>query len=394
MLFKNYLPKCQLPECQLLKRQLPRCLGVLIFLFMSVAHAAEPVLNGLAVQADLGKEQFIGALYSSLLSDNLDTLTAGALSMRMELKITSPDGMALRRFSRMWIEGMAINNPPALLTEQADSMVKFDGFFKGRLLPNDNVAFSFASNQGVNVLVNDVLLGNIPSDKFFAMLLRTWAGKVPPSTEFKNNILKAGNVSAELKGRFDKIKATRDRISEVGTWVKAKPPAELVEEKKDVGVKSAARSSSADSQKQVIAIRSEPARSAVAVKTATVKPEESKPEEPKPLSDEDEQPALTTQTLLARQFYVSELMKRIRANARYPKRALERKQEGSIRIAVSLDRKGNIMGTSMVEESKYPILNEAAQELITKAAPLPPMPDTIPGEVFEFTAPVTFALPK
>jgi periplasmic protein TonB len=387
------------------KYRLPSCFGFLLMAFFSLTQAAEPMLNGMAAQAELGKEQFIGALYSNLFSDNIDTLTTNAQSMRMELKITLPEGMTTRRFSRMWIEGMAINNPPALLTEQADSMVKFDGLVKGRLLQNDKITFTYEQNKGVNVLVNDVLLGNIPGDKFFAMLLRTWAGKVPPSTDYKNGILSAGKVNTELKNRFEKIKATTERTTEIATWSKVKSTVELVEDKvkKDASARSS-KASPIEAVKQVAVAKSEMAKTDV-TKTNVVKNEiaknetiakatPAKPTVQQTSAEDEDRPALTVATLLARQFYISDLMKKIRSNARYPKRSLERNEEGSIRINVILDRKGNVMSTSMIEASPHEFLNEAAQKLITKAIPLPPMPDSIAGSTFEFTAPITFTLPK
>ncbi len=390
-----------------IKYRLANCFGFLIMTFFSLAQAAEPMLNGMAAQAELGKEQFIGALYSNILSDNIDTLTNSAQSMRMELKITLPEGMTTRRFSRMWIEGMAVNNPPALLTEQADGMVKFDGLVKSRLLQNDKVTFNYEQNSGVNILVNDVLLGNIPGDKFFAMLLRTWAGKVPPSTDYKNGILSAGKVNAELKNRFEKIKATKERTTEIASWSKVKPMVDLAEGKfkKDASAKSSLASAT-QTAKQLAAAKSQSSKIEVAktrvanqevAKKAAIKSEVVAKVEPAKLNaqqvaaEEEDRPALTVQTLLARQFYISELMKKIRSNARYPKRSLERNEEGSIRINVILDRKGNVMSSSMIEASPYELLNEAAQKLITKAIPLPPMPDSIPGSSFEFTAPITFA---
>ena len=149
------------------------CISFLLASFCSLTLAAEPMLNGMAVHVDLGKEQFIGALYSTPLSDNPDKLLTNTQPMRMVLKIVSPDGVTTRRFSRWWIEGMAINNSAALLTEQADNMVKFDGLFKGRFATNDTIAFISEPGKGVNITINDVLLVNIAIYKFFSMLLRT-----------------------------------------------------------------------------------------------------------------------------------------------------------------------------------------------------------------------------
>lgn len=370
------------------------CISFLLASFCSLTLAAEPMLNGMAVHVDLGKEQFIGALYSTPLSDSPDTLLANTQPMRMVLKIVSPDGITTRRFSRWWIEGMAINNSATLLTEQADNMVKFDGLFKGRFAPNDTIAFIAEPGKGVNITINDVLLGNIASDKFFSMLLRTWVGKVPLSSDYKDGILKNGNVSAELKSRFDKIKPSKERSTEVAGWSKIKSAADLAAEKeKEKEAKEAAAKSSSspsiDNAKQLAAQKAEQAK-AEAAKLAAQKA-------PTPAvataaaNDDDEKPALTAQTLLARQFYVSDQLKKVYANVRYPKKALEKEQTGSVRLTIVINRQGNLVSTSIAQASEFEILNEAALEAVNKTT-FTPMPDAIAGSTFEFNAPLRFTL--
>lgn len=390
-----------------LKFMMKLCISFLFASISMLSLAAEPQLNGMAVHIDLGKEQFIGALYSSTLSDNPDKLLNSNQPMRMELKIIAPDGIATRRFSRWWIEGMAINNSPALLTEQADNMVKFDALFKGRFVINDEVAFSFEPGKGVNITVNDVFLGNIAGDKFFPMLLRTWIGKVPLSSDYKDGILKNGKVSDDIKNRFAKIKPSAARIAEVGTWSKLKSPAELAAEKeKEKEAKeaaalaaaakaSSAQTSSADNAAKLAAQKAEQAKAeaaklaaqkaAAAAATVATAPVTS-------ADDEDDKPALTAQTLLARQFYVSDQLKKIYGNVRYPKRALERNQTGSVRVAIVIDRKGNVLKTSIAQASEFETLNDAALEAVGKSGPFLALPDAISGTTFEFTAPLKFTL--
>lgn len=365
-----------------LKHQISLYLSFILMAFCVYAKAAEPALNGLAIHSELGKEQFIGALFSSIPGDNANTIMS-APSMRMELKVVAPEGLTTRRFSRTWIEGMAINNTQAQLTDQADYMVKFDSMFKGRLMQNDHISFSYTQTKGVNIFVNDVSLGNIPSEKFFAMLLSTWVGKVPLSSDFKEDVLKSGKVNADIKSRFDKIKFTKERASEIAAWGKVKTPTEIAAEKEALkpasvqasSVETVKQLSKADIAKADAAAKAEAARQAA-------------------LREEEEKPALTAQTLLARQFYVSDLLKKIRSNTRYPKRALERNQAGSMRIAVVISRKGDVVSTSLISASQHEQLNDAAQDAITKSAPFPPIPDTITGSTFEFTVPTTFTLPK
>jgi TonB family protein len=366
------------------------CISFLLASFCSLTFAAEPMLNGMAVHVDLGKEQFIGALYSTPLSDNPDKLLANTQTMRMVLKIVSPDGVTTRRFSRWWIEGMAINNSAALLTEQADNMVKFDGLFKGRFAPNDTIAFISEPGKGVNITINDVLLGNIASDKFFSMLLRTWIGKVPLSSDYKDGILKNGNVSAELKSRFDKIKPSKERTTEVAGWSKIKSAADLAAEKekeaKDAAAKSSS-SSSVDNAKQLAAQKAEQAKSEASKLAA----QKAAPVVTAAANDDDEKPALTAQTLLARQFYVSDQLKKVYANVRYPKKALEKGQIGSVRLTIVINRQGNLVSTNIAQASEFEILNEAALEAVNKTT-FTAIPDAITGSTFEFNAPLRFTL--
>jgi len=376
------------------------CISFLLASISLLSFAAEPQLNGMAVHIDLGKEQFIGALYSTTLSDNPDKLLANNQPMRMELKIVAPEGITTRRFSRWWIEGMAINNSPALLTEQADNMVKFDALFKGRFANNDEVAFVYEAGKGVNITVNDVFLGNIAGDKFFGMLLRTWIGKVPLSSDYKDGILKNGKVSAELKSRFDKIKPSPARIAEVGTWSKLKSPAELAADKeKEKETKeaaalaaatkaSSAQTSSVDNAAKLAAQKAELAKAEAAKLAAQKAAAATAPS----ADDEDEKPALTAQTLLARQFYVSDQLKKIYGNVRYPKKALERNQTGSVRVAIVIDRQGNVLKASIAQESGVESLNDAAMDAVSKSGPFSALPDAISGTTFEFTAPLKFTL--
>jgi protein TonB len=391
-----------------LKQRIPDYLTALLLIFSASVHA-QPLLNGVALHQELGNEQFIGALYSETLSDDPDTLINNSSAMRMELKIVNPDGMMIRRFSRMWIEGMAINNSNALLTAQADNMVKFDGLFKGRLEANDHVVFAQTPGKGLDVSVNNVLLGNIPDDKFFPMLLRTWIGRVPLSSTYREDLLKVGDVNADLRGRYERIQPSAARVAAVTSWStpeQPEPTQVAVAPKPTVATPAPTPSTPAPApviaapkvelpklQDDRVAPKPEPEKPAVA---ARPDPQPARPAAvpARVEEEEDDEPALTAQSLLARQFYVSDLLKKIRTNVKYPRRAMDRGQEGGIRISVAIDRKGNIKSMSWLEETRHDSLNDEAWKAIERSAPFPAMPDAIPGSGFEFSAPITFTLPK
>src|SRR5690554_3509367 len=87
-------------------------------------------LNGLASHQELGNEMFIGALYLESRTDSANTALTSSGGKRLELRITADNGIPSRRFSRMWIEGVSINNTGSTLTEQADNMVIFSNLFR------------------------------------------------------------------------------------------------------------------------------------------------------------------------------------------------------------------------------------------------------------------------
>ena len=377
-------------------------------LFFCNFTRAEPMLNGVGVHQELGREIFIGALFSESLSNDAGTLLRNQQPMRMELKIVSPEGIAARRFSRLWIEGLAVNSKADALMAQADNTVAFDAMFKGRLVQNDHVKISHAPGKGVSVSLNDVILGAIKDENFFSMLLATWIGPVPLSSDYRDSLLKVGDVNSGLRTRFTGITPAAARIAEIRSWgsevevaaAKSSTPAkslakssarneELVAEKPKLPAVEIEKPTLDVPAPAVQAAASVAASSKAAKPVAAVKPTPVKVED-----EEDEGPALTAQTLLARQFYVSDAIKKIRSKTKYPQRALDRSQAGNVRVAVVIDREGNIVSTKILETSQYELLNKEAVDAIKRSAPFTKLPDAISGSRFEFTVPMRWTLPE
>ena len=355
-------------------------ISITLLISCHLTHA-EPMLNGIGVHQELGQEVFIGALYAESLSNNADTLISTNQPARMELKIVSPEGLTTRRFSRMWIEGMAINSKADVLTAQADNMVKFDGLFKGRFSKDDHIVFANTPDKGVNITVNGVLLGNIKDNLFFSMLLSTWIGKIPLSSDYRDSLLKVGDVNATLSTRFAGIKPTAARTAEIGVWAGAAAVAVVAKDTKPVASSAKSTTSTPSAEKPVAAT----ATSKPAVVAAVPAPK---------AADDEEGSALTAQSLLARQFYVSDSIKKIRSKTKYPQRALDRGQAGNVRVGIVIDRQGNIISTNILENSKFELLNKEALDAVKRSAPFPALPAEITGARFEFSVPMRWTLPE
>lgn len=389
-----------------------RVLISISLLILCQASRAEPMLNGIGVHQELGREVFIGALYSESLSNDADTLMNNAQPMRMELKIAAPEGLTTRRFSRMWIEGMAVNSKADVLTAQADNMVKFDGLFKGRFVKDDFISFTNNPGKGIDIAVNGVQLGNIKDNAFFSMLLSTWIGKIPLSSDYRDSLLKVGDVNASLRSRFAAITPTAARTAEVKAWSGAQVAVQTAEASsskssaaaKVVGTAAIAKNElpkldvpaiekpALDIPAPTATQAEKPAPVVAAAAVAPAKPATTAAA--KVEDEEDEGPALTAQSLLARQFYVSDAIKKIRSKTKYPSRALEREQAGNVRVSVVIDREGNILDSSILESSKFDLLNKEALDAVKRSVPFPALPAEIVGARFEFTVPIRWTLPE
>lgn len=372
-----------------------------LFAIVSVCLAPSALavsnLNGLAPHQELGNEMFIGALYLEAKTDSASTALSSPGAKRMELRITSKDGIPSRRFSRMWIEGVSINNSGSALTAQADNMVAFSNLFRGRLRQNDVVTITRTPGTGVEVGLNGVELGVIEDEVFFDLLARAWVGNVPLSSTFRDNLLSPEAISGDLRARFEAIEPSAARIETVAQWSQPEP-----EPEPEPAPESAPSSTPPVSQ-------TVPLVTALDMPKASLDPEpEPEPEpapepepdpEPTPApavadeAEEDDEPLLTAESLRAQQVYFSSLMRSILKNTRYPRRALQRGQEGEIRVAVVISRAGEIQSMNMLEESRYTLLNREAERAIEEAAPFPDVPDDIRGDEYEFSVPFTFVLP-
>lgn len=77
---------------------------------------------------------------------------------------------------------------------------------------------------------------------------------------------------------------------------------------------------------------------------------------------------------------------------RYPERALRRHTtgEGTIRIRIAAD--GDVTAFEIVRSTSSPILDDALQEMVERAAPFPPFPQGLTKDSLSIVVPVSFEL--
>ena len=88
--------------------------------------------------------------------------------------------------------------------------------------------------------------------------------------------------------------------------------------------------------------------------------------------------------------YAAVLLAWLERHKEYPRPARRRGQEGVVLLYVLIDREGRVLQSRIEESSGYPLLDNAALDMLERAAPVPPLPDDMPQERLGLVLPVQF----
>ncbi|EJD3102245.1 energy transducer TonB [Campylobacter jejuni] len=90
--------------------------------------------------------------------------------------------------------------------------------------------------------------------------------------------------------------------------------------------------------------------------------------------------------------YQALLMAHLTKFKKYPQEAIMQKQEGVVRIRVSIDENGNVLSKELKKSCHYAALNDEALSLFKRASPLPKPPKEMlkDGEKISFVMPIDY----
>jgi len=91
--------------------------------------------------------------------------------------------------------------------------------------------------------------------------------------------------------------------------------------------------------------------------------------------------------------YWRDLAAWLERHKRYPRVARDRRQQGIVHINFVMDRDGHVLSHKLLSSSGHPALDQEAAQLLSRAAPLPAAPPSIPGQQLEISIPIHFRLP-
>ncbi len=419
-------------------------------LFASVASAALN-LNGAALHSELGKDQFIAGLYVEDLSKDSKQILLSNQRKRMEIKVLARRLLS-RKFQRQWIEGVAINAGNNDLTKHAQNLADFSNMLKIKLIKDDTLTIERTFRRGVIISINGVTLGIIKDTRFFDLLLRSWIGPVPLSSNFKEALLQAGSIEPVTLARFNSVRTTNERVQKLTEVLASKENNQSNADNKPPAVKVSTTTTSVTAASITTAPKTTLPTSAIITNTAaitgavlgTIEQNDTQTNE-LPVSDQvvteqlqdetldsdaldseaydeeltdfntedtdiatddsnqiigndifddedDDDFSYTAANLLSRQLYISKLTQWTRKTTKYPKSALRKSEQGTVRMAIVINRKGKVINQKITDTSGVKSLDKAAQKAIKKASPYPAIPEIIAGDSFVFTVPIVFAL--
>jgi protein TonB len=93
------------------------------------------------------------------------------------------------------------------------------------------------------------------------------------------------------------------------------------------------------------------------------------------------------------QSYANRLVLLIAANRAYPRAARIQGVQGSVVVALTLDRNGRLLESHIFTSSGSDILDEAALGTVRRSQPFPPFPSDYPKERADFRLPLRYVLP-
>lgn len=347
-------------------------------------------LNGIGSYQQLRKEFYIAALYLKTPSNDPESIIASNASKRMVLKVTTKR-WSPRRWSLQWQNDIAINNSFSKDPELTNQLMLFTGFLEENLITGDEIIVDYRPAIGSSVSINGIEIIKTNTSAFFNYLLNVWIGKLPPSGEFKNQILgQKDDSTAKLLSTFKQLSFNRDRTALITSWIQTRKDALLAEQrKKEQSEKSKIAAAKAAKEKAARQVAQKEQKIAVKPKTyeapkkiikkkvitkkkkvASSTPTSSKPKSKKEL-------ALEAKYYL--ELYKWELIREIRNAVEYPEWAKKFGQKGDVTLNFEVNRRAEVSHVKGDNQDISVLLTSELHRAILAVVPFILPPDALPG---------------
>jgi len=382
-------------------------LFVMLCCIFSSSSSEDLHLVGVGEYKELSSTYYYGALYSDSLKGNVESFLDSSSNKKLVMRVVK-DKISPRRFYRLWIQTLAINNTESNLNKYEDDILSFTYMLKGSLKRGDEVTIEVESGNTI-ARVNGRNIKTFKKPGFINVVLRGWVGRHPPTSSFKDSLLGVDKSTQQHyllmyrslfpeKNRYEEIDKWNEKI--IVAKVDKKTGGDAI--KKDVQTPAPTSLKKVDSDivvsKKIIKSTPKPTsvkkEDSVLIASKIQAKTTSKVTKKKSTAEQEIQSKYTIAQLRylqkANVAYYKNLIKHAGKYTKYPKRALRYKQSGYVKVSVEIDSSGKVLNAFVLDKSKYSLLNSAALKSTLKASPFPRMPKLISENKFEFTVPFNF----
>jgi len=382
-------------------------LFVMLCCIFSSSSSEDLHLVGVGEYKELSSTYYYGALYSDSLKGDVKLFLDSSSNKKLVMRVVK-DKISPRRFYRLWIQTLAINNTESNLNKYEDDILSFTYMLKGSLKRGDEVTIEVESGNTI-ARVNGRNIKTFKKPGFINVVLRGWVGRHPPTSSFKDSLLGVDKSTQQQHLlEFRSLFPEKDRYKEIDKWnekiivAKVDKKTGGDEIKKDVQIPVPTSLKKVDTDivvsKKIIKSTPKPTsvkkENSVLIASKIQAKTTSKVTKKKPAVEQEIQNKYTISQLRylqkANVAYYKNLIKHAGKYTKYPKRALRYKQSGYVKVSVEIDSSGKVLNAFVLDKSKYSLLNSAALKSTLKASPFPRMPKLISENKFEFTVPFNF----
>jgi len=333
-----------------------------------------------------------------------------ALDSSKKLSFRIMQNLSPRAWSKIWIQSLSINHSPDTLTTQTDDLIAMTQVLKGSLRTGDLIEFERVTPNLTVMAINGHGVSDFETPGFFEFLMSAFIGSIPPSSELKNKLLAGGSSFGDEAILFDSLGFSGQRAAQISGW---SIPVETVMPEAEVAVADETETQSEQEPAgqpetetgEAVSTEIEPltevseesgsgeTQQVVRAESETVSDPEAVAESEFTEEEADEAPVtITAESLLAAQNYQRSVLLTVYQSLEYPSIAQRRNREGSLRLAISINRNGSASSIEVVESAEYEVFDEAAIEAIENALPFDPLPQSITEIPMVLEIPIAFQL--
>ena len=336
------------------------CLLTLLASPHSMALAGSQ-LNGIGSYNHMGKNYYLVAYYTSHSCESTPQCEQATTPARFTLKITTPRWTA-HSYSLVWQRELASNNEGTLDKTNMEALLAFTRIAETQLTRGDTIDLAYDGSD-TTIAVNKVFAVRAPGKTLFNYIGRVWLGPVPPSREFKQNMLAGhqGSHDQAMLDSFNALKPTAARMSLLDTWhaKKTKPAAPPktykpapTPQKNNAPIPATPATTTPTAKQQT------PKRETKAPATKTAKTKAAKTKAPAPIARE--------QQLAALEWHIHNTLYQ---QVEYPAWAKQFGQEGSVSVTFTLNSQLALISIDAVEPVHAGLLGDAVVNALQRSQP-------------------------